>query len=70
MSIVGTATYIQNDEMLGRTAVPRVRQLQFAIAFIREEELPPKRSPNSFSAAGFFYTGKDLCIWAAAKTHI
>ena len=29
----------------------------------------PKRSPNSFSAAGFFYAGKDLCIWAA-KTHI
>ena len=25
----------------------------------------PKRSPNSFSAAGFFYTGKGLCIWAA-----
>ena len=29
----------------------------------------PKRSPNSFSAAGFFYTGKDLCI-RAAKTNI
>ena len=29
----------------------------------------PKRSPNSFRAAGFFYTGKDLCI-RAAKTNI
>ena len=25
----------------------------------------PKRSPNSFSAAGFFYTGKVLCVSTA-----
>ena len=29
-----------------------------------------KRSPNSFSAAGFFYTGKDLCVSAATTTII
>ena len=30
---------------------------------------PPKRNPNSFSAAGFVYTGKEQCI-RTAKTNI
>ena len=29
----------------------------------------PKRSPSSFSAAGFFYTGKVLCV-STAELHI
>ena len=41
MSKAGTSPNLQNDDTLGLAAVPRVQQLQFATAFIREEELAP-----------------------------
>ena len=41
MSRAGTGPDMQNDDILGRAAVPRFQQLQFATTFIREEELAP-----------------------------
>ena len=38
-------------------------------SFSRRSWSHPKRNPNSFSPAGFFYTGNELCI-RAAKTNI
>ena len=35
----GKGSYIKDDDMLGRAAVPRVQQLQFATSFIRKEKL-------------------------------
>ena len=40
----GTGPYIQDDDMLGRAAVPCVHQLQFAATFIRKEKLAPPQA--------------------------
>ena len=40
----GKGSYIQDDDMLGRAAVPRVQQLQFTTSFIRKEKLAPPQA--------------------------